>query len=510
MLVLAILKGSRMIHDNAFLSVLRSPMSFFDTTPAGRILNRFSKDVSTVDNMAAINSLLITVTGILSVLILSAVFLPWIIPVMVPLSIMYYYIAVYYQKTSRELKRTDALVRSHLFSYFSETLNGMGTLKAYHPHGIDCAIERNRVNMDRSHRVYYIQVLGTKWIGARVHVVGHVLNFVALVLIIWARDDIDPATAGLILSYLARLSSELSWAIQCAADLENNMTSAERLFYYTNSLEQEPPAEILDRKPVTSWPQQGRITFQEVSLRYRPELPLVLDKISFDIQAGHKVGVVGRTGAGKSSLIQALFLLVPLDPGSKIVMDGIETDTIGTADLRSRMSIIPQDPVLFQGTFRYNLDPLNKHTEQELWQALEASDMKGYVQQQEGGLDAVVAAQGENLSVGQRQLVCLSRALLSRSKVVILDEATASVDLATDSLIQKAIRVDFSDSTVITIAHRLNTVIDYNRILVMDRGQVAEYDTPRDLLKDRQSLFSKMVDETGEANAALLRSLAGC
>ncbi|KAF9150625.1 hypothetical protein BG015_007537 [Linnemannia schmuckeri] len=470
----------------------------------------FSKDVSTVDNMAAINSLLITVTGILSVLILSAVFLPWIIPVMVPLAIMYYYVALYYQKTSRELKRMDALVRSHLFSYFSETLNGMGTLKAYQPHGIECAIERNRINMDRSHRIYYIYILGTRWIGARVFVVGHVLNFVALVLIVWARDDIDPATAGLILSYLARLASEMSWAIQCAADLENNMTSAERLFYYTDSLEQEPPAEILDRKPVPSWPQQGRISFQEVSLRYRPELPLVLNKISFDIQAGHKVGVVGRTGAGKSSLIQALFLLVPLDPGSKIVMDGIETDTIGIADLRSRMSIIPQDPVLFQGTFRYNLDPLNKHTEQELWKALEASDLKGYVQQQEGGLDAVVAAQGENLSVGQRQLVCLSRALLSRSKVVILDEATASVDLATDSLIQKAIRVDFSDSTVITIAHRLNTVVDYNRILVMDRGQVAEYDTPRDLLKDRQSLFSKMVDETGEANAALLRSLAGC
>ncbi|KAF8928491.1 hypothetical protein BGZ47_001580, partial [Haplosporangium gracile] len=462
-LVLAILKGSRVIHDSAFLSVLRSPMSFFDTTPAGRILNRFSKDVSTVDNMSAVNSLLITVTGILSVLILSGAFLPWIIPVMVPLMIMYYYIAMYYQKTSRELKRMDALVRSHLFSYFSETLNGLGTLKAYHPHGIECAIERNRVNMDRSHRVYYIHILGTKWIGARVFVVGHVLNFVALVLIVRARNDIDPATAGLILSYLARLASEMSWAIQCAADLENSMTSAERLFYYTHSLEQEPPAEILDRKPAPSWPQQGRISFQEVSLRYRPELPLVLNKISFDIQAGHKVGVVGRTGAGKSSLIQALFLLVPLDPGSKIVMDGIETDTIGTAELRSRMSIIPQDPVLFQGTFRYNLDPLNKHTEQELWKALEASNLKGYVQQQEGGLDAVVAAQGENLSVGQRQLVCLSRALLSKSKVVILDEATASVDLATDSLIQKAIRVDFSDSTVITIAHRLNTVIDYSR-----------------------------------------------
>ncbi|KAF9134969.1 hypothetical protein BGW39_005266 [Mortierella sp. 14UC] len=459
MLVLAILKGSKQIHDNAFLSVLRSPMSFFDTTPAGRILNRFSKDVSTVDNMAAVNSLLITLTGILSVLILSAVFLPWIIPIMVPLAVLYYNIALYYQKTSRELKRMDALVRSHLFSYFSETLNGMGTLKAYHPHGIESAIERNRVNMDRSHRLYYTQTMGTKWIGCRVHVIGHVLNFVALALIVWARNDIDPATAGLVLSYLARLASEMSWAIQCAGDLENNMTSAERLFYYTNGLEQEPPAEILDRKPVPSWPQQGRISFKDVSLRYRPELPLVLNKISLDIKAGHKVGVVGRTGAGKSSLIQALFLLVPLDSG-KIVMDGIETDTIGTADLRSRMSIIPQDPILFQGTFRYNLDPLNRHSEQELWQALEAT--------------------------------------------------TASVDLATDSLIQKAIRVDFSDSTVITIAHRLNTVVDYNRILVMDRGQVAEYDTPHNLLSNKQSMFSRMVDETGETNAALLRSLAGC
>ncbi|KAG0215881.1 hypothetical protein BGX33_000740 [Mortierella sp. NVP41] len=509
MLVLAILRASKVIHDNAFLGVLYSPMSFFDTTPTGRVLNRFSKDVNTVDNMAAVNSLLITVTGILGVLILSAVFLPWIIPVMVPLTVIYYYIAQYYQKTSRELKRLDALVRSHLFSYFSETLNGLGTLKAYHPHGINCAIERNQVNMDRSQHVYYPYILGTKWIGVRVFVVGHVLNFVALVLIIWARDDIDPATAGLILSYLARLASEMSWAIQCMADLENDMTSAERLFYYTNSLEQEPPAEILDRKPVAEWPQHGRISFEEVSMRYRSELPLVLNKISFEIQAGHKVGVVGRTGAGKSSLIQALFLLVSLDSG-RIVMDGIETGTIGTADLRSKMAIIPQDPVLFQGTFRYNLDPLNRHTEQEVWQALEASDMKEYVQQQEGGLDAVVAAQGENLSVGQRQLVCLSRALLSKSKVVILDEATASVDLATDSLIQKAIRVDFSDSTVITIAHRLNTVIDYHRILVMDGGQVAEYDTPHNLLKNRQSMFSKMVDETGEVNATLLRSLAGC
>ncbi|KAF9920089.1 hypothetical protein FBU30_010129 [Linnemannia zychae] len=469
LLVLVILKSSKLIHDNAFYSVLRSPMSFFDTTPAGRILNRFSKDVNTVDNMPAVNSLLIT---------------------------------------ARELKRMDSVVRSHLFSYFSETLTGMNTLKAYHPHGVECAIERNQINMDRSQAVYFIYTMCLKWIGARVFVIGHVLSFMALVLIVLVRNDVDPATAGLILSYLARLASEMSYAVQCMGDLENNMTSAERLFYYTNSLEQEPPAEIPDRQPAPTWPQQGQISFQQVSMRYRPDLPLALDKISFEVRAGHKVGVVGRTGAGKSSLIQALFLLVQLESG-KIVIDGIETDTIGTADLRSSMSIIPQDPVLFQGTLRYNLDPLDRYSEQELWRALEASDLKGYVQQQEGGLDAAVTANGENLSVGQRQLVCLSRALLSHSRVVVLDEATASVDLATDSLIQKAIRVDFSDSTVITIAHRLNTVIDYDRILVMDKGQVAEYDTPYNLLKNQQSVFSKMVDETGVANAALLRSLAG-
>ncbi|KAG0025921.1 hypothetical protein BGZ81_006735 [Podila clonocystis] len=511
MLVVAVLKSSREMHDNAFVSVLNSPMLFFDTTPLGRILNRFSKDLSTIDNtlMNSINTLMIAIAGILGMLLLSAVLLPAMAPVVVILSMAYYYGAVFYQATSREMKRLDSNLRSHLFSYFSEMLTGLGTLKAYHEHGIDKAIHRNQLNLDRSNKAYYLLATGARWIGFRVFIVGHVLYLTAVVLMVYSRTSMDPATAGLILSYLARLSSELSWAVQCFALVENNMSSAERLMYYAENLDQEPPAEKPESEPPRSWPEHGEIVFKNVSMRYRAELPLVLNNVSFDIQAGDKIGVVGRTGAGKSSLIQALFLLVPPEAG-KIRIDGVDTSSIGTTDLRSKIAIIPQDPVLFQGTFRYNLDPLRRYTEQELWLALEAVDLKSYVRAQEGGLDAPVSAQGENLSVGQRQLVCLARALLTKAKVVVLDEATASVDLATDSLIQKAIRVDFASSTVITIAHRLNTVVDYTRILVMDQGQVSEYDAPATLLDDKESAFSKMVDETGAKNAALLRTLAGC
>jgi len=379
--------------------------------------------MDTIDSkiMGFISSFLITLTGIVSVLVLSVIFMPWMIVAIIPLMAAYYGIAVFYQSTSRELKRLDSNLRSHLFSYFSETLSGMSTLKAYHQHGIQNAIERNQRNMDRSNKVYYLIMFGMRWIGIRVFTVGYLLNFAAVAMIVWTRDSISPATAGLVLSYLARFSSEMNWAVQCYANVENNMNSAERLLHYTDSLEQEPPAEISDRKPAAIWPSQGQISFRSVSMRYRDGLPLVLNNVSFDVPAGGRIAVVGRTGAGKSSLIQALFRLCPLAEGT-VVLDGIETDTIGTRDLRSKIAIIPQDPVLFQGTFRYNLDPLSRHTEQELWQVLETSDLKRYVQQQEGGLDAFIASNGENLSVGQRQLLCLSRALLAKAKVVVLDE----------------------------------------------------------------------------------------
>ncbi|KAF9361144.1 hypothetical protein BGX26_005518 [Mortierella sp. AD094] len=509
LLSFVIIGTAERMHSKAFDKVIHAPMSFFDATPIGRILNRFSKDVDALDNVlwGTLNDIFITLLIVLGTVTLTITYFPYLILAIVPMAAMYYGGSVYYRSTSREVKRLDSTLRSVLYSHFAESLSGMGTLRAYNR--VDHAIAVNRQKLDLSNRAYYLFQIGTRWISFRTQIFGSLLALMASLLIVGFRNSISAASAGLILSYLVRTSGDMSYLVQCIAALENNMNSTERLVHYTKNLPQEPPAESRpDLKPEPLWPEQGVISFNNVSLRYRPDLPLVLKNISFDVQSGLKVAVVGRTGAGKSSLIQALFLLNNLESG-QIIIDGIDTQTIGTADLRSHVAIIPQDPVLFHGTFRYNLDPLGKYSEQELWDVLKTSDLKSYVQAQDGKLDAMVSVNGENLSVGQRQLVCLSRALLAKSKIVVLDEATASVDLATDALIQKAIRVDFAGSTVVTIAHRINTIIDYDRILVMHQGQIAEYDTPFNLLNNPISAFSELVAETGDQNAAHLRSLAG-
>ncbi|KAG0337432.1 hypothetical protein BG000_005438, partial [Podila horticola] len=449
LLAIAVIRTTRKMHSQAFDKVLHAPLLFFDTTPTGRILNRFSKDVDALDNILwmTLNDIFYTLLAVLASVALTLVYFPWLIVAILPMAGAYYFLSLYYRATSRELKRLDATLRSHLFAHFSESLTGMGTLKAYGR--AEHAILVNQAKLDLSNRPYYLFQVGSRWIAFRVNVFGSCLVLMAGMFVVGTRFAISAASAGLVLSYLTRTAGDMNWVVQCIATLENNMNSVERLVHYVKNLPQEPPAERPDATPEPSWPSGGAIVFRDVTMRYRPELDPVLKNISFEIQAGHKVGVVGRTGAGKSSLIQALFLLCELDAG-QIELDGVDTSSIGTMDLRSHIGIIPQDPVLFYGSFRYNLDPLGRHTEQELWAVLETSDLKSYVQAQEGGLEAMVAAQGENLSVGQRQLVCLSRALLAKSKVVVLDEATASVDMATDALIQKAIRVDFAASTVLT------------------------------------------------------------
>ncbi|XP_023212655.1 multidrug resistance-associated protein 1-like [Centruroides sculpturatus] len=278
-----------------------------------------------------------------------------------------------------------------------------------------------------------------------------------------------------------------------SSELETNIVSVERMAEYTLA-EKEAEWEIENSRPPLSWPTNGEVVFDRYSTRYRQGLNLVLKGISCEIKSGEKVGIVGRTGAGKSSLTLSLFRIIEGASGS-IIIDGVDISKIGLHDLRSKLTIIPQDPVLFSGTLRMNLDPFNKYSDEEVWIALEHSHLKIYVSSLESGLEHMISEGGENLSVGQRQLVCLARALLRKTKVLILDEATAAIDLETDALIQTTIRTEFAGCTILTIAHRLNTIMDYDRVLVLDKGIIKEFDSPENLLQNKESLFYGMAKD---------------
>lgn len=313
------------------------------------------------------------------------------------------------------------------------------------------------------------------------------------------------STMGLLLSYSLNITNLLSNVLRQASRAENSLNAVERVGTYID-LPSEAPEIIDSNRPPPGWPSSGIIEFEDVVLRYRPGLPAVLRGLSFVIPATQKVGIAGRTGAGKSSMLNALFRIVELERG-RILIDDCDISKFGLTDLRKVLSIIPQSPVLFSGTVRFNLDPFGEHNDADLWEALERAHLKDVIRRNAFGLDAEVSEGGDNFSVGQRQLLSLARSLLRRSKILVLDEATAAVDVRTDALIQKTIREQFKYCTMLIIAHRLNTIIDSDRILVLDDGQVVEYDTPEKLLRMEEGAFSKMVQSTGDANAQYLRSL---
>lgn len=313
------------------------------------------------------------------------------------------------------------------------------------------------------------------------------------------------STMGLLLSYALNITSLLTAVLRLASLAENSLNSVERVGTYIE-LPSEAPLVIESNRPPPGWPSSGAIKFEDVVLRYRPELPPVLHGLSFTIFPSDKVGIVGRTGAGKSSMLNALFRIVELERG-RILIDDCDIAKFGLMDLRKVLGIIPQSPVLFSGTVRFNLDPFSEHNDADLWEALERAHLKDVIRRNSLGLDSEVTEAGDNFSVGQRQLLSLARALLRRSKILVLDEATAAVDVRTDALIQKTIREEFRSCTMLIIAHRLNTIIDCDRVILLDSGRVLEYDTPEELLSKEDSAFSKMVQSTGAANAQYLRSL---
>uniref|UniRef100_A0A668S9Z1 Multidrug resistance-associated protein 4 n=1 Tax=Oreochromis aureus TaxID=47969 RepID=A0A668S9Z1_OREAU len=484
-----------------FHGLVRSAQTlFFDVNPIGRILNRFSKDVSQMDSMLPITfvdfyQLFLQNVGVIAV---AASVIPLILIPVVPLMLIFLYLRSLYLRTSRDVKRLESTTRSPVLSHLSSSLNGLSTIRASRSE--EKLTKDFDAHQDLHSEAWFLFLMTSRWFALRLDSICSIFITLTAFGLILLRDGLVAGEVGLVLTYAVTLMGNFQWTVRQSAEVENMMTSVERVVEYTE-LKNEGPWETQQRPP-SDWPSQGMITFNRVNFFYNTDELPVLKEISATFQAKEKVGIVGRTGAGKSSLVSALFRLA--EPQGKIYIDGVVTSEIGLHDLRQKMSIIPQDPVLFTGTVRTNLDPFNQHSDEDLWKALEEVQLKSVVEELPGKLEAVLVESGSNFSVGQRQLVCLARAILRKNRILIIDEATANVDPRTDELIQKTIRDKFEESTVITIAHRLNTIIDSDRILVLESGTIQEFDHPYTLLQNKEGALYRMVQQMGQAESASL------
>ncbi|CAN6926270.1 unnamed protein product [Brassica oleracea] len=474
------------------LRVFRASMSFFDVTPMGRILNRVNQsvvDLRLPGQFAYVAVAAINILGIMGVMIQVA----WqVLIIFIPVVAASSWYRQYYISAARELARLAGISRSPLVHHFSETLSGVTTIRSFdqEPRFLSDIMKLS----DCLSRLTFHSTGATEWLCFRLELLSTITFALSLVIVVSAPEGtVNPSFAGLAITYalnLNNLQSNLVWTL---CELENKMISVERMLQYID-IPSEPSLVIESTRPEKSWPSRGEITISNLQVWYGPHLPMVLNGLTCTFPGGLKTGIVGRTGCGKSTLIQTLFRIVEPTAG-EIRIDGIDILTIGLHDLRSRLSIIPQDPTMFEGTVRSNLDPLEEYSDDQIWEALDKCQLGVEVRKKELKLDSPVSENGQNWSVGQRQLVCLGRVLLKRSKVLVLDEATASVDTATDNLIQETLRQHFADCTVITIAHRISSVIDSDMVLLLDQGLIKEHDSPGRLLEDKSSSFSKLVAE---------------
>lgn len=491
------MKAAKVLHNTVLHNVMRLPMSFFDTTPSGRILSRFSSDIMGVDYTLPMVFKMFFQTGttVLGTLAVICYTTPIFTGIIIPIAVLYVFIQRYYVRTSRQLKRIESVSRSPIYSHFGETVSGTTVIRAY-MQGERFTTESDQ-KIDINQKTLYATNCSVRWLSIRLEMIGNVIIFAAALLAVLG-SGLDPALVGLSVSYSLNITINLNYLVRMISDVETTIVAVERIKEYSE-IKQEADWEIPNQKPAVIWPEKGTVAFKKYGVRYRNGLELVLKGISFHVNGGEKVGIVGRTGAGKSSLTLSLFRIIESAQG-EIQIDGKNIADMGLHDLRSRLTIIPQDAVLFSGTLRLNLDPFDKYSDEEVWKALELAYLKDYVKGLPAGLHHKVSEGGDNLSTGQRQLICLARALLRKTKILILDEATAAVDLETDDLIQKTIRTAFADCTVLTIAHRLNTIIDSDRVLVLDKGQIAEFNTPASLLDNKDSIFFGMCKDAGLAS----------
>ncbi|XP_033248603.1 multidrug resistance-associated protein 1 isoform X8 [Drosophila miranda] len=487
------LAAAQKLFAHLFGRILHAPQSFFDIQPRARILDRLANDIYKLDLVLpeltrVFNSQAFRVLATIVVISMST---PIFLAVIVPIALLYYFAQRFYVATSRQLMRLESVSRSPIYSHFGETVTGAPTIRAYNVG--DRFIEESDAKVDKNQVCKYPSVIANRWLAIRLEMVGNlIILFASLFAVLGGQTD--PGLVGLSVSYALQVTQTLNWLVRMSSDIETNIVSVERIKEYGET-KQEAAWELeQDKDKPKHWPEEGRVEFQNFQVRYREGLDLVLRGVSFNITGGEKVGIVGRTGAGKSSLTLALFRIIE-SAGGRIMIDGVDIAGMGLHMLRSRLTIIPQDPVLFSGSLRINLDPFEIKTDDEIWKALELSHLKSFVKSLTAGLNHEIAEGGENLSVGQRQLVCLARALLRKTKLLVLDEATAAVDLETDDLIQKTIRTEFKECTVLTIAHRLNTILDSDKVIVLDKGQITEFASPTELLDNPKSAFYSMAKD---------------
>merc|ERR1712205_22785 len=501
-------RAAKNLHNKLLGRVLKMPMSFFDTTPSGRIINRFSRDTETIDSVlpGIVVQFLGCISNIITTLAIICAATLWFMIALPPIFLIYISVQRFYIPACRELQRIESITRSPIYSGLGEAVLGVETIRAYRAqaHFILEADLKAQKNAD----AFISQRMAACWLNMRLRFIGTGIVLLASFLVI--QGKVEAGLAGLTLVYALDVTKYMEHGTNMASELETKMNAVERIVEYLDKpLESshDTDASVALGIPV-DWPKKGKLEVDNLSMRYRPGLPLVLKNLTFTVNSGEKVGICGRTGSGKSSMFVALFRIVEPATGT-VRLDGIDIRTLGLRDLRSKMAMIPQDPFMFAGSIRSNLDPFDEHQDDAVWEVLEKVGLRPMVDKSAKRLDMEVIDNGANFSLGQRQLLCMGRALLRQSRVLMMDEATASVDMDSDSLIQKTVREAFSDCTTLTIAHRLNTIMDSDKVAFLDRGELVEYGEPDQLLKNKIGKFSALVSGSGsKRNEDFLRNLA--